>query len=386
MPRPSLTKRLLFLATPTVLLLAVLEGGVRVADLERWLRWRLAKPALFSPMLGDHIDRKPSSQYSAPTERDGRKLTRIEGDERITVQDPIVLWRLKPDAVWEKQGWTIITNSLGFRDREWPAAKPAGEVRILCMGDSVTFGWKLDEKDLWTTRLGPALDGMSTGPAYRVMNAGVYAHTSVQGLALLEEGKLLGLHPDVAIVTYGANDATGVGRALTDVLERSHRRLPGLLDHLAVYRCLRLVLIPARDRLLMAHSVAVSKEIYRDAMTRIVQLLKARGVATLVVGEALVDLPGSQRIAELPSYVRLASEIAAREGVPFLDLSPSFARHVKVGGAAGFAGGGEATSDYFFDACHPTAKGAGIVVDALHRELAATVLSGKVRPPAGQAP
>jgi hypothetical protein len=44
-------------------------------------------------------------------------------------------------------------NSLGMRDAEFPRRKPPGVVRILCMGDSTTFGMSERLEDSWPKAL-----------------------------------------------------------------------------------------------------------------------------------------------------------------------------------------------------------------------------------------
>src|SRR6185503_7350980 len=58
--------------------------------------------------------------------------------------DPLLLWRLKPNldhAYWD---FTVLsTNAQGFRADYPIGAKPAGTFRIVCLGDSVTFGYRV---------------------------------------------------------------------------------------------------------------------------------------------------------------------------------------------------------------------------------------------------
>jgi hypothetical protein len=84
------------------------------------------------------------------------------------VRDPYALWRNKPlahktqpinPAVYGRDArWTIVTNSEGYRggEREY-RARPDGVYRILAVGDSVTFGFNVDQDDTYPHRLEVAL-------------------------------------------------------------------------------------------------------------------------------------------------------------------------------------------------------------------------------------
>ena len=45
--------------------------------------------------------------------------------------------------------YTVDTNSLGFRDREFSIEADPSVIRIAVLGDSFTYGWGVDEKESW---------------------------------------------------------------------------------------------------------------------------------------------------------------------------------------------------------------------------------------------
>jgi hypothetical protein len=65
----------------------------------------------------------------------------------------------------------VSINALGFRDEEFPLAKPAGEYRVLAIGDSFTFAQGCRAADGWTEVLEDRLAARRGGPV-QVMNAG----------------------------------------------------------------------------------------------------------------------------------------------------------------------------------------------------------------------
>lgn len=83
-----------------------------------------------------------------------------------------------------------------------PGAAWAGTIRILALGDSLTAGFGLDEKDSFPSQLEAALK--AKGYDVEVLNAGVSGDTTAGGLDRLDWA--LADTPDLAIVELGAND------------------------------------------------------------------------------------------------------------------------------------------------------------------------------------
>ena len=86
------------------------------------------------------------------------------------------------------------------------AASPvaaAEQIRLMVLGDSLTAGYGLPEKDAFTVRLQAALE--QNGIEATVINAGVSGDTTAGGLARI--GWALSDKPTHAIVELGANDA-----------------------------------------------------------------------------------------------------------------------------------------------------------------------------------
>jgi hypothetical protein len=98
-------------------------------------------------------------------------------------------------------GVPVAINSAGLRDREYPVAKPAGAVRILMLGDSVTFGWGAPEDGTTSTALERRLNA-GDGPArFEVINTGVgNTNTAMQVAYFLNKGARF--QPDVVVLNY----------------------------------------------------------------------------------------------------------------------------------------------------------------------------------------
>lgn len=131
-----------------------------------------------------------------------------ERGESIFEPDPNCFWRLKPGVVLPAERGTawggVMSNSQGLRSREILPERSTSARRVLCIGDSTTFGFGVDFADAWPNRLQELLDGEESG-AFEVLNAGVPGHTSYQGRQRLE-ALLEKWHPQLTIITFGNND------------------------------------------------------------------------------------------------------------------------------------------------------------------------------------
>lgn len=101
---------------------------------------------------------------------------------------------------------TIATNKLGFRDLEFSVDKKPGELRILAVGDSFTFGSGVQLEDSWPQVLEELLRRGREQPV-EVINGGFAAGSHyVPGYVewLAEDG--LAFEPDIVIVGLCLND------------------------------------------------------------------------------------------------------------------------------------------------------------------------------------
>ncbi|MGH6932275.1 MAG: arylesterase [Dongiaceae bacterium] len=92
------------------------------------------------------------------------------------------------------------------------AAGAAEPLRILALGDSLTAGYGLDDRDGFPVQLEQALNAAGVGA--QVINGGVSGDTTAGGLARLDWA--LADRPQLVIVEFGANDALrGIDPATT---------------------------------------------------------------------------------------------------------------------------------------------------------------------------
>lgn len=95
-------------------------------------------------------------------------------------------------------------NSYGLRDYDFDIYKKTGEYRILCLGDSITFGTQNSLEDIYPKALERILNSEGKR-AYRVINAGgVGGNTVYEYEYLLEKG--IAFNPDFVILGLCLND------------------------------------------------------------------------------------------------------------------------------------------------------------------------------------
>ena len=100
----------------------------------------------------------------------------------------------------------VHVNHLGLRGPDLPAKTPA-EFRILCLGDSTTFGQGVSEEETIPALLQADLAdaGKAAGREVRAVNGGLRGYATLHELALLEE---LGpaIRPDLVVLLWYVND------------------------------------------------------------------------------------------------------------------------------------------------------------------------------------
>lgn len=132
------------------------------------------------------------------------KMSLLKGEIYRTSPDRALRYELKPNLKTRYENYEVITNSAGFRGREYHVQKEKGSYRIVVIGDSVAFGKFVSEATL-ASRLELALNNFCPKKKFEVLNMGVEGYNSVQELEMLKV-KGLKYNPDLVIVYYCFND------------------------------------------------------------------------------------------------------------------------------------------------------------------------------------
>jgi lysophospholipase L1-like esterase len=138
---------------------------------------------------------------------DPRYLDRTRGPD---VYSERLGWKLRPGFQgFVHDTWTTV-NDGGYRGRDHAAGKAPGRIRIVMLGDSITFGHRVRDDQTFS-----ALLASRTG-RFEVLNLGVEGYGTDQELIVLQEEGLR-RHPDVVILNFCSNDV------LNNALDRDHQ-------------------------------------------------------------------------------------------------------------------------------------------------------------------
>jgi hypothetical protein len=128
--------------------------------------------------------------------------------------------------------------------------------RILCIGDSHTYGWAVERSEAYPSRLEALLDESARGATtFDVVNLGVPASNSSQLVRRLP-AYIERYQPDLVIVTIGSNDDVNSAESALLIGESGPGRLQRWLMRLRSYRLIVLAL--HQRRLVRSHEVRAS--------------------------------------------------------------------------------------------------------------------------------
>lgn len=284
-----------------------------------------------------------------------------------------------------KKDVVMDVNSLGLRDAELPARKAPGELRILALGDSITWADYLQADEVWVEHAQRHLGQALPGRKVEIVNAGVGDIGLTEELDILEETGL-SLAPDVVAVGFYLNDSRppwgfpaevgnpGWLRRRSLVADRFYRaaKLRRFVRRQGEERLVAWIrafpkLDWANDRAAFERLVALAKYDWGAAWTddawvvlgreldRLKALSQRHGFAVTIVAFPVSFQVEAKFLEDAPQR-RMASEAAGR-GFAFLDLLPLLRAQT-----------GE---HLFFDHCHPRER----TNDLIGAELASFLLN-----------
>jgi hypothetical protein len=95
-------------------------------------------------------------------------------------------------------------NNEGVRDKDYPAGKPPGTVRIIVLGDSFMFGWGVEQDQTFSNQLA-RIYAQKKSPKVEVINLAIPGFNHISELNML---KAIGLkyHPDIVLLLANNDD------------------------------------------------------------------------------------------------------------------------------------------------------------------------------------
>ena len=304
------------------------------------------------------------------------------------VHDPELIHRLKPNQQSFTHSVPVHTNSFGLRNGEFSLQPGPNTFRVLCLGDSLTFGNGVRLEDTYPKQLELLLNSRRPG-RYEVINAGVPAYDTWQEVDYLKQYGWQFM-PKLVVIGFYANDVAPRPANIPQLIDSSgFPRKPGLTG-LMSYRFIHLLkrsrlLLLLRDRFnRLMNRLSPSAEYQRQSsllngttdaflqrgwkeidrsFAELSNLSKKHGFDVLVATFPMAE----QVVHHYPKagYPSKVIEIADKHRLRAIDLSPVFAKNFRGFGSLFIEWDG-----------HPNANAFRITA----REIARHMSAGDMRP------
>lgn len=268
------------------------------------------------------------------------------------IHDPELIHRLKPNQQAFTHSFTVTTNSHGLRNGEFSLEPKANTFRILCLGDSLTFGDGVRSEDTYPKQL-EALLNVDRPGTYEVINGGVPAYDTWQEISYLKRDGWR-FKPYLVVLGVYANDIVPRPKEIPQIIDSTGMpRKPGLLG-LVPYKTAYLLkrsrlLLLLRDRigklinrlspspefrhqlsLLNGSSDAFAERGWSEIDRSFAELSdlskKYAFDVTIVIFPMVEQLMNSYPNASYPSQVK---DIADKHHLRALDMTPVFAKNFR---------------------------------------------------------
>ena len=280
-------------------------------------------------------------------------------------KDPILYWRFNAGSFrmggkGEGQLTPFKINSNGLRGPEIPTEKPANTFRIVCLGDSTTFGWIVKYELTYEQLLQSLLNAKSKRLNFEVINAGVPGYTACQGYNLLDK-YFKRWKPDMVTIYFGSNDCYDAKTFYREIENNFFRRADEALrerSHFYSFLKKRYLYFKIQNRLKHPNNkepIGIEYE-YRDYLESIIDLARRNNIKpVLLTYPTYVEVYGNARF----TYNQIVLEVARKKNCPVVDLVDAFKNANK--------------EILFYDDVHPGPSGYKIIAQELekviHQEL-----------------
>jgi lysophospholipase L1-like esterase len=254
-------------------------------------------------------------------------------------KDRDLFWRFRPDQVVTSkffEGKTYRINSLGLRGDEINPIKT--KKRIIALGNSCTFGWRVSDQETYAKLLEALLNG-----EYEVINAGIPGYTSLQGKRFFEK-ELVDLQPDIVLILFAWNDHWAAANQIADKDQQFPPQIiitcQNILSQFHFYRLLKKLLLSEvekpPDSLFdrQAPVYRVGLDDFKENLKQICRMARSVGATPILLTSSIPSLttyypPGSRspmhRYHE--KYNQVIRDLSTSENIDLVDLAREFDRY-----------------------------------------------------------
>ena len=278
-------------------------------------------------------------------------------------EDALLMWSLKPGY----NDGEIKINSQGLRDKEYPIKKREGFFRILCLGDSNTFGLNMDITKVYHALLEDRLnnDLRNQTVRFEVINAGVTGYTSLQGLNFYKyRGREY--YPDLVIFYFGICDP--IKRFYLSDKDIMSDNIPlcvklfinNVLLKFDSYRLFRKAIMSMRGEKLNLKSVLkhrVSPDQFKENIIYMNRICKLNNSKLLIISAPLCKEIKHERSEDIIKYRKIMEEVAFEQEIPVIEVNELTEKSELPNG------------NLFEDEVHPNAIGHKLLMDHLYKYI-----------------
>lgn len=291
-----------------------------------------------------------------------RPKWKVQKDTHVLTADDYLLWL--PDVQ------TNPREKMSFRGKEYSIEKPGDTLRIVCLGDSTTWGQGVQRfEDTYPGVLNTMLSRDEGEKQFEVINAGVPGYSSFQGLRFLKK-YILKLSPDIITVRFFANDISDnlkIGTTMTDReywIERENKKsgskififLQDALPESKVISDIKKIFFDLKIKFKLVKPkkrVPLNEYIYN--LKEIARVARDNNMKVFFIYETLATGYTSRDMASRHPYFKALKLVSEEEDVRLIDPITSFVD--------------EKHGDLFFDEIHPTPQGHRIIAEEILKAL-----------------
>jgi len=252
-------------------------------------------------------------EYNLEMWKYARKLKRVsedpnQGHKHISSRSALLM------------GAEVSINSHGHRNKETPITKPSNTIRVVMLGDSLTFGWGVPAEDTVSEQLEVLFNNDENKKAVEVINTGIgNTNTEMQVNRFLADE--VAFSPDVVVLNYFINDAEPIPRPTKSLLMKYSASY--------VFFSLRLASVGRmffggkqwyEYYLDLYQDQEVGWQRTKSSFQKLSEYCRSKGIKLV-----LVNYPELHQFNPYPftSVTQKLEKLAVQESVPFLDLLPA---------------------------------------------------------------